>query len=191
MFTLCVPISNPLPEPRYLVFDSSPLNHFARAAELDVLYTITEGYERATTQAVLDELSAGAVDHPELDAIESLEWLTIVRTDALPVLQAYAAYSRRLGSSTRDVGEASVLAWCEVNGAIAYVDDQAAHNVGTQRGLEVRRTLSLIIEGCRQDLYSEERAQALVRALADTEARLPTEAVNDLFSWARVEGIWG
>ncbi|MDP8927151.1 MAG: hypothetical protein M3O70_00850 [Actinomycetota bacterium] len=179
-----------MPEPRYLIFDASPLSHFARAAELDILCEITNGFERATTQSVLDEVRTGARKHPELHDVERLGWLTIVRTDSLPVLQAYGEYSRLLGSSTRDVGEASVLAWCEVNGGVAYVDDQAAHNVGNQRGVEVRRTLNLIIEGCRRALYDEARAQALVQVLADRDARLPLDAVDDLFSWARIEGLW-
>lgn len=174
----------------YLVFDASPLNHFARAGELDALFTITEGYRRATTRAVLDELAEGADEYPQLAMIERLDWLEVVRTDTLPVLQAYGDYAGRLGSAVRDVGEASVLAWCEVHGAVAYTDDQAAHNVGTQRGVEVRRSLSLIIQGCRRGVYSETRAQTLVRALAKTDARLPEEAIDDLFNWARLASIW-
>jgi hypothetical protein len=40
----------------------------------------------------------------------------------------FAQYVRILGSGQRDIGEASVLAWAEVQGAIAVLDERA----GTQ-----------------------------------------------------------
>jgi hypothetical protein len=55
---------------RPLIFDTSPLSHFARARELDTLADITAARQRIVTQAVLDELAEGASDYPVLTLIE-------------------------------------------------------------------------------------------------------------------------
>jgi predicted nucleic acid-binding protein len=99
-----------------LVFNTSPLSHFARAGELSILEDLTSDDECFVTKAVLEELERGSVAHPELAEIRRLEWLTVVPVDSLAELQAFAEYSRRLGSGLREVGEASTLAWAETHG---------------------------------------------------------------------------
>lgn len=42
-----------------LVFDASPLNHFARATELGALRDLVREFECVTTKAVLGELRKG------------------------------------------------------------------------------------------------------------------------------------
>jgi len=91
----------------------------------------------------------------------------------------------RLGNLARNAGEASVLAWAEAHGAAAYVDDQVAYNIGRSRGARVHRTLQLIVSAVRATLLSEQRAQALVNSLADSDARFPQAARQDLFAWAQ------
>ena len=172
-----------------LVFDASPLNHFARAGELATLKMLTAGHDCVTTKAVIDELRRGVPSHPLVDRALSVDWVRIVPVDDLEVLYLFSDYMNRLGHNTRNAGEASVLAWAEANGAIAYVDDQVACNVARSRGVLVHRTLQLVVTGVRAGVLSEDRAQRLIESLADTDARFPTEARADLFSWARSRGL--
>jgi predicted nucleic acid-binding protein len=173
-----------MPE-KVLVFDASPLNHFARAGELAVLKDLVSGFECVTTKAVLGELRKGATEYPAiLDAVD-LDWITTVSCDELDELYLFGQYMNRLGNLVRNAGEASVLAWAEAHSATAYVDDQVACNIGRSRGVRVHRTLQLLISAYRADILSESRAQALIRSLADTDARFPSMARDDLFGWAR------
>jgi predicted nucleic acid-binding protein len=168
-----------------LIFDTTPLNHFARAGELATLRKLVADFECVTTKAVLGELRNGADAHPSLrDAID-LEWLAIVSCDELDELYLFGQYLNRLGNFERNAGEASVLAWAEAHSAAAYVDDQVACNVGRSRGVRVHRTLQLVISAFRNGALSESKAQALVKSLADTDARFPAEARDSLFEWAR------
>lgn len=172
-----------------LVFDASPLNHFARADELDSLGKIVAPFECVTTKAVLAELRRGVAEYPELQAALDLRWLRIVSCDDLDVLYAFGQYMNRLGNLERNAGEASVLAWAEVHGAAAYVDDQVACNVGRARGVTVHRTLQLAVAAYRADLLAETGVQRLVESLADTDARFPAAARKDLLGWARSKGL--
>lgn len=172
-----------------LAFDTSPLNHFARAGELDALQLIVQQFECVTTKAVLAELRRGVTEYPELQSALDLPWIDVVSCDELDELYIFGQYMNRLGNLERNAGEASVLAWSEVHGAEAYVDDQVACNVGRSRGVTVHRSLRLVIEAYRSDALTEARAQQLIYSLADTDARFPAEARQDLFGWARSKGI--
>jgi predicted nucleic acid-binding protein len=170
---------------RILVFDASPLSHFARAGELKALRDIVGDFECVTTKAVISELCKGASRYPSIhDAIE-LEWISTVRCDDLHELYLFGKYMNRLGNIERNAGEASVLAWAEAHSATAYVDDQVACNVARSRGVRVHRTLQLIVNAYRNGVLNEVTAQALIRALADSDARFPSAAREDLFHWAR------
>jgi len=168
-----------------LVFDTSPLNHFALAGELLVLRDLVVDFECVTTKAVLGELRKGAGDHPELEEAIDLEWMATVPCDDLGELYLFGQYMNRLGNFERNAGEASVLAWAEAHSAAAYVDDQVACNVGRSRGVRVHRTLQLIIAAFRTGKLNESKAQTLIERLADTDARFPAAARNNLFEWAR------
>lgn len=174
--------------PDALVFDSSPLSHFARAGHLDTLRGISSSMRRVTTRAVLGELERGEDRWPELREIRSVDWIEIVAVDELPELALFAEYARRLGSGARDVGEASVLAWAEHHQALAIVDDQVGRAIGLQRGVAVHGTLWLIVNGYRGQLLDEPAARALVDALRDTEARFPCDGAG-FFDWARANDL--
>lgn len=154
-----------------------------------MLADLVDGYRCVTTQAVRQELERGAHRDPRLQPVLALPWLEIVRADALEVLYVFGVYMNRLGNQVRNAGEASVLAWAEVNGASAYVDDQVACNVARPRGVTVRRTLELIVSAVRRGLFDESRAQQLVDALVQEDARFPEAARADLFAWARAQGL--
>jgi predicted nucleic acid-binding protein len=171
-----------------LVFDNSPLSHFARAHELAALESITVDYERVVTQAVLDEIAKGAAVHPELAAVSVLGWLRVVRVDGLPELQAFSEYANRLGSGERDIGEASTLAWAEVHDAIAIVDEKAGTRHARERGVDVHGTLWLVANAYKAGTLAESGCEALVDALRDTEAWFPCDG-STFLEWARRQGL--
>jgi predicted nucleic acid-binding protein len=173
-----------------LVFDSSPLSCFARSGHLVLLERLTVGHERVTTRAVLNELESGCADFPRLQDALALPWLSPVPVDRLDELRLFAEYSRRLVAGDRNVGEASVLAWAEANGGIALIDDQAAVQVGRERGVEVRRSLALIARGVRVRLMSKAEAAGLVDDLLRVGARFPC-AGDEFVAWAMAAGLLG
>ncbi|HET8680405.1 MAG TPA: hypothetical protein VFM54_00795 [Micromonosporaceae bacterium] len=168
-----------------LVLDASPLSHFARAGELVALRDLVAGFECVTTKAVLGELRKGVEAFPALQEAVDLDWVMTVPCDELDELYLFGQYMNRLGNLVRNAGEASVLAWAEAHSAVAYVDDQVACNVGRSRGVRVRRTLQLVISAFRKGVLTEAGAQALIESLADTDARFPAAARENLFDWAR------
>ncbi len=139
------------------VFDSAPLSCFARANKLVLLEQLTSNHERVTTRAVLEELDEGARDHPALRQVHALEWLRVEAVDGLPELRLFAEYARVLGSGSHNIGEATVLAWAEAHRAIAFTDDGDAVNIGRRRGVEIKRTLSLVASGVKRGLFSDLR----------------------------------
>jgi predicted nucleic acid-binding protein len=171
-----------------LVFDASPLSHFARADRLDALTALVKDYRCVTTRAVRDELERGVTRYPQLTATRRLDWLTEVAVDGLAELGALAAYLQLLSRDQRHFGEATVLAWAETHGAIAVIDDQAAVRAGEARGVEVHGSLWLIIAGYRKGVLHEAAASELVDQLRDTEAWFPCDG-ETVFKWAREHGL--
>jgi predicted nucleic acid-binding protein len=173
---------------RHLIFDNSPLSHFARAGRLDELESITKTYERVVTQAVLDEISAGTSLHAELAAVPECEWIHVVRVDSLRELQVFAEYAARLGSGERDIGEASTLAWAEIHAATAVVDERAGTRQAREREVDVHGTLWLVVQAFQSDAISQGGCEQLVDALRDSEAWFPCDG-STFFEWAHREGL--
>jgi predicted nucleic acid-binding protein len=171
-----------------LIFDTGPLGWFAKAGRLDLLERLTSGWERTVPRAVLDELEAGVSKHPELERIQGLPWIERVAVDSLEELRAFAYYANRLGAGSRNIGEASVLAWAEVHGAAAFIDDQVAVQCGRDRGVEVHRTLATIASGVRDGLLSPGGAEEIVDQLRLAGAWFPCNGA-EFVSWARGAGI--
>jgi predicted nucleic acid-binding protein len=156
-----------------LVVDSSVLSTFARARRLPLLERLTADFERVTTTAVVWELRAGIGEHPALtDAVE-LTWLPARAVESLDEVRLFAAYAARLVAGTRNVGEASVLAWAEAHGAAALIDDQVAVQLGRARRVTVKRSLALIARGIRRGLLRREEGVALVDELIKAGGRFP------------------
>jgi predicted nucleic acid-binding protein len=168
-----------------LVFDTSPLCHFARAGELATLRKLVVDFDCVTTKAVRAELRKGIGDYPALQDALNLDWVAEVPCDDLTELYLFGQYMNLLGNLERNAGEASVLAWAEAHSAAAYVDDQVAHDAGRRRGVSVFRTLRLVISAYRAGGLDESKAQELIERLADNDARFPNEARRNLFGWAR------
>jgi predicted nucleic acid-binding protein len=171
-----------------LVFDSAPLSCFARASRLPMLEQLTEGDERVTTRAVLEEISEGVRDYAELQSVLELAWLQIKAVDGLEELRLFAAYARRLGAGRHNIGEASVLAWAEAHGAIAFTDDEVAVQIGRERGVRVQRTLALVARGVRRGLLTDAEAHTLVDELQRGGARFPF-GPGEFIPWARQQGL--
>jgi predicted nucleic acid-binding protein len=171
-----------------LVFNTSPLSHFARAGRLAVLDRLTAGHRRVVPQAVLDELQAGEPVHPPLADVRNAGWLERVACNGLAELQAFAHYVRVLGAGERDIGEASVLAWAEVNSGIAVIDERAGTQAAQARGMAVHGTLWLIANGLNAGELLLPEAERLVDQLRSTDARLPCSGA-EFFEWAKSQGL--
>jgi len=171
-----------------LVLDSSVLSSFARARRLQLLERLTADFERVTTTAVVVELGAGTGEHPELANAVQLPWLSARAVESLDEVRLFAAYAARLVAGTRNVGEASVLAWAEAHGAAALVDDQVAAQVGRQRGVTVKRSLALIARGIRRGLLGREEGAALVDELVQAGGRFPCTGAT-FIRWAEEQGL--
>jgi predicted nucleic acid-binding protein len=116
--------------------------------------------------------------------------MKVVPVDGLDELRLFAEYSRRLVVRDRNVGEASVLAWAEAHGGIALIDDQVAVQHGRERGVEVRRTLAVIVRGIKRSLVAPADAAKLVNDLVRAGARFPCTGERFL-EWASEQGLFG
>jgi predicted nucleic acid-binding protein len=170
------------------VFDNAPLSCFARARQLPMLDRLTAGNDRVTTRAVVEEIKNGLATYPDLQDVLDLAWLRVVSADSLDELRLFAKYAARLGSGVHDVGEASVLAWAEVHGAIAFTDDEAAVQAGRDEGVEVRRTLAVVARGIKHGVLSDLEADRLVDDLLRAGGRFPFGA-GEFVRWARENGL--
>ena len=170
-----------------LGFDSSVLSAFARAKHLDTLQRLSDAHQRVVTRAVLDELARGSAEHPMLAEVGRLSWLAAVAVDSLDALVAFSHYVRALGSDSRNVGEASILAWAEVTPGIAVIDDQAAVTVAKATGLTVRRSLSLVAGGLNSKVLDPHEARARWSTIWPRPAALAYPATA-LASWRGPSG---
>lgn len=141
------------------------------------------------TRAVQDEIWLGRADYPLLADVNGLPWLRPVSADSLEELRVFNQYVRALGSDTRNIGEASILAWAEVTANVALIDDQTAVNVAKARGVTVRRTLSLIANALHARRLDLREAQTLVDDLVGAGvARFPCDGVT-FAEWAERNGL--
>ncbi len=131
---------------------------------------VVAGHRCLVTAAVADELR-NAASHPEVAGAD-LTWLEEVRVDSLGVLGVFAA----------------TLAWAEVNGAAAVLDEAAGRRAAQTRGVEVHGTLWLVAEGIRAGEVLEEAAAALVDALKAAGAWLPCDGAT-FMTWAKEQGL--
>jgi len=153
-----------------------------------MLDQLTAGAERVTTRAVMDEIRNGVASYPELQDVLELSWLRIESADSLDELRLFAKFAQRLGTDVHDVGEASVLAWAEAHGAIAFTDDEAAVQAGRDEGVEVRRTLAVVARGIKHGVLIDVQADRLVDDLLRGGGRFPFGA-GEFVRWAREQGI--
>ena len=172
------------------VFDTGPLSCFARTGNLEVLHKICGNARCLVTEAVIEELRSGFSCHPQLRAALDADWIDRVGTEGLSEIGAFAEYALALGSTPgKHIGEAATLAWAEVHGATAIIDERAANNIGRQRGVKVHGTLWLIVQALKSGLISERQSIEVVRSMLGIGAWLPFDSAEEFITWARQESL--
>jgi predicted nucleic acid-binding protein len=164
------------------------LSHFALIERLDVLGELLSGQTCWTTAIVRDELSVGVEEHPLLRNALDLPWLQVAALDELHEIQLFVKYSRLIGTSERDHGEASVFAVSELLDGIALTDDRLATNVARANGVDVHGTIWLLAQLCRDGKITEAGAGNLIDMLRDSGMRLPCTGAQ-FGSFARKYGL--
>lgn len=126
-----------------------------------------------TTHVVSEEIRAGVQVYPTLQAVLDTDWLALARLDTLEEIRCFAKWVMRIGSSERNLGEASVFSAAELSRGIAITDDREAVAVGRSHGLEVHGTLWLLARACEDGKLNEVAAGNIIDALRATGMRLP------------------
>lgn len=171
-----------------LVFDSSPLNYIARAVQLPFLEKLVASRECVITHAVEDELLRGASKHAQLYQVSAQSWIRVVEDSSIGFLQLFSEYHARLGGGGHNIGESTTLAYAELHGLTACIDDRAARRHGQQRGVALTSTLELMCSGIRGHIIEESEAIRVVDLLCDHEAFLPCDG-STFLDWARAEDL--
>ncbi len=171
-----------------IVFDTTCVSHFARAGRLDVLKSVTDGWDRIIPNEVATEVQQGVEGHPALSSVFSQQWLRIVELDMPEVVYAVTFKGELGGTPKAHLGECAVLAWVKARGGIAIVDDGAARALADHHEISVRGTLSLVVLGFKSGSLDRTTAESLVDELASTDMRLPVDGAG-LFAWAYEVGL--
>lgn len=172
-----------------LIFDNTPLSHFARAGRLSTLEAIVHPYRCMTPVEVRNEILAGVAALPDLADVLTAEWLEPVELSDVRELSAFARYKTQLGGGSKEnTGEAAVLAWARVHGGVAIIDERAGSRMAQQDGIVTYGSLWLVVQGVRQGVMQRPAAEQLVDELRATDMRLPTDG-GGLFAWAYEQGL--
>lgn len=172
-----------------LIFDNTPLSHFARASALPVLENITASFHRIAPAQVIQEIIRGVSVHPALAAAVSLPWINIVDLTETSEIVAFARYKAELGGGVdRNNGEAAVLAWASVHGGTVIIDERAGTRAARRDNIEVHGTLWFVTNALRSGKLAEAEAINIIDQLAATDMALPTDGAGFL-AWAHNEGL--
>lgn len=174
-------------QPPSLIFDCPLAFRPRRGDRLDLLADLVGTETCSTTQVVRHELGQGARQYQELSGALDLDWLNVIPLETVNALTCFAKWSRRLGKSSRNLGEASVFAAAELYGGTAITDDSEAVRVGRAHQLDVHGTIWLLARACRSGKLTEIGASNLIDAL-QRDRHAPTlhrSRVRHLRPWAR------
>lgn len=172
-----------------LVFDNTPLSHFARAGRLDVLEKLAAPYRCVTPAEVTAEIHDGMTEHPALASVLAAAWIEVVELVEVDEVVAFARYKAELGGGTqKNNGEAAVLAWTLVHGGVAVIDERAATRIALRDGIAVHGTLWLVANGLRSEILDRHTAERIVDELAATDMVLPVDGAG-FVTWAYQEGL--
>jgi predicted nucleic acid-binding protein len=172
-----------------LVFDNTPLSHFARAGRLDVLEKLVAGRRCVTPEEVANEILAGIAEHPALAKVLAADWLQVVELTEIAEVVSFAHFKAELGGGPgRNNGEAAALAWTAHNGGVAIIDERAGTRIAQREGIVVHGTLWLVANAVRDDHLGRPDAERLVDELAATDMALPVDGAG-FFAWAYTEGL--
>jgi predicted nucleic acid-binding protein len=172
-----------------LVFDNTPLSHFARAGRLGALEKVVAPYRCVTPAEVTNEIHDGIAEHPSLAKVLSAPWLEDVELSEIEEVVAFARYKAELGGGPdKNRGEAAVLAWASVHGDIAIIDERAGTRMAQRDGIAVHGTLWLVANGVRSERLTRSEATRIVNELAATDMALPVDGPG-FFAWAYEQGL--
>nr|MDT0661669.1 nucleotide-binding protein [Micromonospora sp. DSM 115978] len=158
-----------------LVFDTSPLTHFARQNWLGVLKAVVGERQALIPDVVVDELRQIAASDSRINAVLQASWLERRELRNAEEISAFARFSALLVRGERNKGEAGVLALASTLDGIAVIDDGAGRKAARTNGVLLKPTLALLCEAIRQDLLTIKLVSALVDDLLVSEYRLPFE----------------
>jgi predicted nucleic acid-binding protein len=158
---------------RDLVVDTGPLSHLAEAGWLSVLRSVAGGRAVLIPDAVEAELRQGIHLKPHLQQVLDAEWITTRSIASDAELASFAQFAARLVVGTRNVGEAAVLAYAQVHGAIAVIDDGAGRKAARDFSVALRPTLALLCHAIRDGVLTVRMVSDLADHLLETEYRLP------------------
>ena len=159
--------------------------HYASQLDrVDTLAELASPFRNVTTRAVLDELTRSGVESNVL----SVGWPELVPVDDLAHLDKLVEWTTRVGRKERNRGEATVLAWCEVERAIAITDDREAKTVGLNCGVEVHGTLWVFAQAVKAGKASELGLAGLIDSLRAAGSYLPCSG-SSFPAWARRNGV--
>lgn len=172
-----------------LVFDNTPLSHFARAGRLDVLEKLVSPYRCVTPAEVTAEIHAGLPEHPALAKVLAAQWIDVVELVEVEEVVQFARFKAELGGGTeRNNGEAAVLAWTSIHGGIAVIDERAGSRIALREGIPVHGTLWLVANGLRSERLARPDAERIVDELIATDMSLPVDGAG-FVAWAYEEGL--
>lgn len=171
-----------------LVFDAGPMSHFAEAGWLRILEAVAGERKVLIPELVRSEVAQGCHDHSFLQQVLDAEWIHVDRSDDVQLLVVQAAYTVRLASGAKNLGECGVLALAEVRGYTAVVDDRVARQVGEERGVNVSGTLALLCEAIRSGLLTVSLVARIADDLLATQYRLPL-GPGGFKAWATEQGF--
>ncbi|SEO18854.1 hypothetical protein [Actinacidiphila rubida] len=170
-----------------LVWDTSPLLHSVTAGKIDVLHDFARTWSggprrNVTTETVRHEITRQGV------GLDGLDWLDVVRLDDLDELNSLVVWMERVSGQKSNQGEATVLAWADLYGAVAVVDDGDARRIGRKHGLGVCGSLRIVAEALADGRTTEYVATTFVDTLIGSGMRYPCE-VGGFLPWAKQNGL--
>lgn len=172
-----------------LIFDNSPLSHFARAGRLATLEELVQGYRCLVPVEVRQEIDVGIPDFPDLAEILAVPWLESIEISEFRELAAFARYKSELGGGPQEnTGEAAVLAWTSINGGVAIIDERAGNRLAQRDEISVQDSMWLVAQGVQTGVLHRSEAENLVDDLRATHMWLPASG-KEFFAWAYQQGL--
>lgn len=171
-----------------LVFDTSPLVHFARQNWLGVLKAVVGERTALIPDVVAEELAECASRDHRVEAALTADWVERRELRTAAEISAFARYASLLVRGNRNRGEAGVLALAQTAGGVAVIDDGAGRNAAKSYGVPLRPTLALLCEAIRGGLLTVELVAALADDLLASQYRLPFQP-GGFSRWALEQGL--
>lgn len=156
-----------------LIFDTSPLSHFARENWLGALKAVVGDRTAVIPDVVVDELKRGLGRNSFLQAVLDAPWIERRDLQSAEEIERFAYYSSLLVAGERNRGEAAVLALAATTGGTAVVDDLAGRKAAKRDGVPLTGTVGLLMQAIQSGLLTVALASAIADDLLAGQYRLP------------------